>query len=89
MNKMLNFNILLNSGNYNMLRNFTAKYTKIPSGYMGQVIEWPEIITEGDTFEECRVMIQDAIHEMIRAYRQQEKELPFGRAIFEQIPVEI
>jgi len=26
---------------------FTAKYTKIDSGYMGQLIEWPEVVTEG------------------------------------------
>ncbi|GAK53921.1 hypothetical protein U14_05196 [Candidatus Moduliflexus flocculans] len=30
-----------------MLRNYTAKYTKISSGYMGQLVEWPEVITEG------------------------------------------
>ena len=29
-----------------MLSNYTAKYTKISSGYMGQLIEWPEVITE-------------------------------------------
>jgi len=26
-----------------MLRNYTAKYTKIASGCMGQLIEWPEV----------------------------------------------
>ena len=26
---------------------YTAKYTKIASGYMGQLVEWPEVITEG------------------------------------------
>ena len=30
-----------------MFINFTAKYTKIPSGYLGQLIEWPEVLTEG------------------------------------------
>ena len=24
--------------------NYTAKYTKIDAGYMGQLIEWPEIV---------------------------------------------
>lgn len=37
-----------------MVKNYKAKYTKIPSGYMGQLVEWPEIITEGKTLEECR-----------------------------------
>jgi hypothetical protein len=25
--------------------NYTAKYTKIDSGYLGQLVEWPEVIT--------------------------------------------
>ena len=59
-----------------MLSTFTAKYTKIPSGYMGQLVEWPEVVTEGKTLEECRQMLEDALHEMIAAYRQQKKEIP-------------
>lgn len=72
-----------------MLNTYTAKYIKISSGYMGQLIEWPEIVTEGKTLEECREMLQDALHEMIIAYRQQNKEIPIGRALIEQIPVEV
>ena len=37
-----------------MFINFTAKYTKIPSGYLGQLIEWPEVVTEGKDLEDCR-----------------------------------
>ena len=48
-----------------MLMTYTAKYTKIDSGYMGQLVEWPEVITEGNTLEDCREMLQDALHEMI------------------------
>jgi len=72
-----------------MLCTYTAKYTKIDSGYMGQLIEWPEVVTEGNTLEECREMLQDALHEMIEAYRLQKKEFPIGRALLEQIPVEV
>ena len=72
-----------------MLNTYTAKYTKIPSGYMGQVVEWPEVITEGKTLEDCREMLQDALQEMILAYRQQKKEIPIGRALLEQMPVEV
>jgi len=72
-----------------MLSNYTAKYTKISSGYMGQLVEWPEVITEGKTLEECREMLKDALHEMILAYRQQNKEIPVGQALLEQVPVEI
>ncbi len=59
-----------------MLSTYTAKYTKIGRGYMGQLIEWPEVITEGATLEECREMLQDALREMILAYQQLEKEIP-------------
>ena len=31
---------------------YTAKYTKIDSGYMGQLVEWPEVLTEGSTLED-------------------------------------
>ncbi len=72
-----------------MIVTYTAKYTKIDSGYMGQLIEWPEIITEGKTLEECREMIEDALHEMILAHRQQNKEIPTSRVLIEQIPVEV
>jgi len=72
-----------------MLSNYTAKYTKISSGYMGQLVEWPEVITEGKTLEDCREMLKDALHEIILAYRQQNKEIPVGQALLEQVPVEI
>ena len=59
-----------------MLCNYTAKYLKISSGYMGQLVEWPEIVTEGKNLEECREMLRDALNEMIIAYHQQGKEIP-------------
>jgi predicted RNase H-like HicB family nuclease len=61
-----------------MLMTYTAKYTKIDSGYMGQLVEWPEVLTEGSTLEDCREMLQDALHEMIMAYHQQNQEIPIG-----------
>jgi predicted RNase H-like HicB family nuclease len=72
-----------------MITTYTAKYTKIDSGYMGQLIEWPEVITEGGNLEDCREMLSDAVHEMIKAYKQQDKEMPVGRALLEQIPVKV
>lgn len=72
-----------------MISTYTGKYTRIASGYMGQLVEWPEVITEGKNLEECRKMLEDVLGEMIRAYRDQDKEIPLGRALIEQIPVEI
>ena len=64
---------------------YTAKYTKIHSGYMGQIIEWPEVITEGKNIEECRMMLRNALEEMIATFH----ETPLGNAHVEQIPVDI
>ncbi len=71
-----------------MVRSYTAKYTKISSGYMGQLVEWPEVVTEGKTIEECREMLRDALREMILAYKQQEKEIPLGGDRLEQMLIE-
>jgi predicted RNase H-like HicB family nuclease len=69
--------------------NFTAKYTKISSGYMGQLVEWPEVVTEGRDLEECRAMLRDALNEMVLAYQQIGKEIPPGNALIEQLPIEV
>ena len=69
--------------------NYTAKYTKIDAGYLGQLIEWPEVLTEGKDLEECRAMLRDALREMVLAYAQLGKEVPAGNALIEQLPVEV
>jgi predicted RNase H-like HicB family nuclease len=67
---------------------YTAKYTKIDSGYMGQLVEWPEVITEGSSLEECRELLKDALQEMIAAYVQEDRDIPAGGTLFEQVAVE-
>jgi predicted RNase H-like HicB family nuclease len=69
--------------------NYTAKYTKIKSGYMGQLVEWPEVVTEGKDLEECRGLLRDALNEMVLAYSQLNKEIPLGNALIEQLPIEV
>ncbi len=69
--------------------NYTAKYTKINSGYMGQLVEWPEVVTEGKDLEDCRALLRDALNEMILAYKELGKEVPLGNALIEQLPVEV
>ena len=72
-----------------MLKTYTAKYIKTTSGYMGQLVEWTEVVTEGETLDECREMLQDALQEMVLAYREQGKEMPLGGALIEQMPVDV
>ena len=72
-----------------MVKSYTAKYTKLDSGYMGQLIEWPEVVTEGGDIEECRSMLRDALREMLLAYQQLGKEIPLGNDLFEQVSIEL
>lgn len=72
-----------------MLCNYTAKYTRLKSGYMGQLVEWPEVVTEGKNLDDCRNMLRDALYEMVLAYRELGKEIPAGNALIEQLPVEL
>lgn len=74
------------SGDYTAMINYTAKYTKINSGYMGQLIEWPEVVTEGEDLEECRAMLRDALNEMVLAYEQLGKKIPAGNALIASRP---
>ncbi len=72
-----------------MLSTYTAKYAKIRAGYMGQLVEWPEVVTEGESLEACREMLQDALEQMILSYRELGKEIPVGGALIEQMAVEV
>jgi predicted RNase H-like HicB family nuclease len=54
---------------------------------MGQLVEWPEVVTEGADLDECRAMLRDALNEMLLAYRDLGKEIPPGNALFEQLSV--
>ena len=45
---------------------------------MGQLIEWPKVVTEGRDIEECRAMLRDALKEMLAAYKELGKEIPPG-----------
>jgi len=69
------------------IENFTARYVKTDSGYMGQLLEWSEVVTEGKDLEETRSSLRDALNEMILAYKVLGTELPKGSALFEPMPV--
>lgn len=70
------------------MASFMARYTRIPSGYMGQLIEWPEVVTEGKTLEECRAMLRDALQEMIAAYGEMGRAIPSETDLLESLVVE-
>lgn len=55
---------------------FTACYPKLDDGYMGQLLEWPNVITSGKDLEECEFMLKDAAREMAIAYYECGEEIP-------------
>jgi len=63
--------------------NYTANYTKTASGYTEELVKWPEVITDGRNLEECRVMLKDALNEMILAYYEIGKPIPLADSVIE------
>ena len=61
-----------------MSKLYTAKFEPTSSGYVGQLLEWPAVISEGGTLEECREMLLDAAREMTIAYREEGLPVPEG-----------
>ncbi len=57
---------------------FTACYTKLEEGfgYMGQLLEWPNVITSGKDIEEYEAMLKDAAREMAIVYKEDGQEIP-------------
>jgi len=69
------------------MSSYTICYTKTESGYTGQLLEWPEVISEGATIEECRSMVEDAAREMAAVYEEDGIPVPQGHTIFEPITI--
>jgi len=82
-------NILLIVGIGAYMVGYTARYVKTEHGYMGQLLEWPEVVTEGADIEECERSLEDATNEMVLAYREQGKPIPVEHALFQTIMVEV
>lgn len=82
-----NIQLILIKGAY--MVGYTARYLKTESGYMGQLLEWPEVVTEGADIEECERSLADATNEMVLAYRELGKPIPVEHALFQTIMVEV
>ncbi|MBQ7220084.1 MAG: type II toxin-antitoxin system HicB family antitoxin [Synergistaceae bacterium] len=68
---------------------FTACYTKLEDGfgYMGQLLEWPGVITDGKDLEECEEMLKDAAREMALAYLEDGRKIPHEELIVKPIDI--
>ena len=68
---------------------FTACYTKLEEGfgYMGQLLEWPNVVTSGKDLADCEEMLKDAAHEMALAYYEDGDEIPQEELIVKPIDI--
>lgn len=46
------------------------------------------ILSRGNILKEDREMLKDALYEMIKAYQRQNKEIPVGGGLLEQLSIE-
>ena len=69
---------------------FTACYTKLDDGsYMGQLLEWTNVITSGKDIEDCEEMLKDAANEMMLAYKDEGDKIPHPTIIVKPISLAI
>ncbi len=69
---------------------FTACYTKLEDDYiMGQLLEWPNVLTSGKDMKDCQEMLKDAAREMAIAYYEDGMKIPQETLIIEPIEINI
>ncbi len=69
---------------------FTAIYQKVPEGYIAFVEEIPGANTQGETLEEARENLKEAIKLVLETYRQlTEEEIAGKEVIREEIKVSV
>jgi predicted RNase H-like HicB family nuclease len=62
-----------------MTMNLTAVFLEVPEGYIGFVEELPGANTQGDTLEEARENLQEAVQFVLEANRQLAEKSLSGR----------
>lgn len=63
---------------------FTAAYMKVKEGYIGFVEEIPGANTQGDTLEEARVNLQEAVLLVLEANRKLAEDSLKGREVIRE-----
>ncbi len=63
---------------------FTAVFQKIPKGYIGFVEELPGANTQGDTIEETRENLNEAVQLVLEANRQLTEEEIAGQDVIRE-----
>lgn len=56
---------------------------------MGQLAEWPAVVTCGRTTEEARLMLLDAAREMVASYRDEGRAPPISGGHAKRFTIEV
>ena len=67
-----------------MRNNLTAIFEKVPEGYIGFVEELPGANTQGETLEEARENLKEAIELVLDANRQLMEEEISGKELIKE-----
>lgn len=67
-----------------MVINLTAVFKKVPEGYIGFVEELPGANTQGDTLEETRANLQEAVELVLEANRMLMEETLKGQSVIRE-----
>lgn len=62
----------------------TAVYLKVPEGYVGFVEELPGSNTQGDTLDEARINLQEAVQLVLEANRLLAEETIVGQDVIRE-----
>ena len=63
---------------------FTAVFREVPEGYVGFVEELPGANTQGETLEEARVNLQEAVRLVLETNRQLAEEDLAGASVIRE-----
>jgi len=63
---------------------FTAVFQKVPEGYIGYIEELPGANTQGDTLEETRENLKEAIELVLEANRELSEESLAGADVIRE-----
>ena len=63
----------------------TAVYIQVPEGYIGFVEELPGANTQGDTLEEARENLQEAVTLVLEANRELAEKSLVGKSVTKEI----
>ena len=73
-----------------MRREYTVVYQPIEDGwFMASVPELPGAVTQGQSLEEARDMIKEAVELLLESYRDNAKKDASGEAIWETLTVDL